>query len=269
MQKRRVPINMARTEGFELGENAVIPRKDTREVHQLGQANDLRMFSVRCEVGRFQLRAGCFHHGRGHAGRQGDAQIHQRAARPFERVIETCRTEHVGDLVRIPHGGGHAVRQDAAIELGGTDERGFDVAMRVDQAGRDVAPGRVDLLHPAIVTAHADNAIPDHRDVAVNHALAHDVQGSSIADHEVRFAPTQGRVDTTGKDSAARHSIRLTEACPARRARRAWKFWREACACGTGARLPPLPAVVALARRSCRRATRCATRRQRRPHGCS
>ena len=57
-----------------------------------------------------------------------------------EEVADAFRAEHVGDLVRIADRGGDAARQDAAVEFVRRDQRGFDVQMRVDEAGTTTRP---------------------------------------------------------------------------------------------------------------------------------
>ena len=59
-----------------------------------------------------------------------------------EEVADALGAQHVGDLVRVADRRRDAVRQHAAVELERRDQRGFDVQMRVDEAGHDDAAAR-------------------------------------------------------------------------------------------------------------------------------
>ena len=74
--------------------------------------------------------------------------------------------EHVRELVRIAHDRGRPARDDDARELRRQQLGRLDVDVRVDQAGDEMAPGRVDPL-VALVRADARDPPARHGDVAV------------------------------------------------------------------------------------------------------
>ena len=78
-QQGRVAVDVAALERFKLGHAAGVFEQNAGVVHEFGQTNHARMIHQRHQIGGLQPRAGGFHMGRGHAGRQVDANIHQGA----------------------------------------------------------------------------------------------------------------------------------------------------------------------------------------------
>ena len=184
-KERRVAVDVAVLEGQELVEDRVLGGEHARKVHELGEADHLRMGAERQEVGGEKLGARGLEGGRGHAGGELDAKVHHRRFRRGEEVADALGAEHVGDLVRVADRGGDAVRQDQAVELGRGDQRGFDVEGRVDEAGDGEAPGTVDLAPAGIGVAGADDAVADDGDIGRRHAAGDDVEEADILDDEV------------------------------------------------------------------------------------
>ena len=83
-----------------------------------------------------------------------------------EEIADAFEPEHVGDLVRIADRGRHAVAKDAAVELKRRHQRGFDVEMRVDEAGNAGEAAPVDLALALVARMRADDAVADDGDVA-------------------------------------------------------------------------------------------------------
>ena len=148
-------------EGGELGEAGRIAPEHAGEIHEFREAEHLRMVGERQEIADFEPRAGGLQIGRGHAARQLHAQVHRHRHRGVEEEADPRRPEHIGDLVRIADRGGDAVPQHAAVEFQRRDQRAFDVAMGVDEAGNDDLAADVDLALAAIVAERPDNAVAD------------------------------------------------------------------------------------------------------------
>ena len=89
------------------------------------------------------------------------------ASEASRKYLKPVDAEHVGDLVRIADRGRDAVGEHAAVEFERRDQRGFDMQMRVDEAGDDDLAGDVDLARAAIVAMRADDAVAESLPKAV------------------------------------------------------------------------------------------------------
>ncbi|MCY1227100.1 hypothetical protein D9M72_393600 [compost metagenome] len=158
-QQRRVAVDMRALKGVELGEADRVLVHDAGEIHELGEADDFWMVAERQKPFDWQIGARRLQMCRRHAGRELDADVHDRFERRIEEELDAFGTEHVCDLVRVADDGRDAERQDAAVEFMRCHERRFDVQMRVDEAGHDDAAGNVDFLASVVVAEGADDAV--------------------------------------------------------------------------------------------------------------
>lgn len=164
-QQRRMAIDMPVLEGQQLVENILVGGQHTGKVHELGQADDLRMIAERQKVRGQQAGPRCLLRRRRHAGGELDAKVHDRRLGGCKEIADAFDAENVGDLVRVADRGRDAVRQDAAIELGRRDQRGFDVEMGIDEARHGEEPSAVDLAPARIGLVCADDPVAADRDV--------------------------------------------------------------------------------------------------------
>ena len=112
--------------------------------------------------------------------------------------------EHVGDLVRVGDDRRRAEGQHEPGELVDEDVRRLDVDVGVDEAGDDVAAGRVKRLPALVVAEPRDVAVADG-DVGVEPFPREDGEDAPAADDEV------GGLVTAGDGEAAR---KIRQAAP-------------------------------------------------------
>ena len=132
--------------------------------------------------------------------------------------------EHVRDLVRVGDDRGRAEREDEPRELVDQQLRRLEVEVRVDEAGDDVAAGRIEGL-AALVLAEAGDEAVDDRDVSVEPLAREGREDAAAADHEVGGLVAAGdrepsREPATGDDSGTHRARRCVPASPASAARR-------------------------------------------------
>ena len=77
-QKRCMAVNVAAPEGLQLLNAARVFVQNTGVIHELGQADHPRVVHQRHQIGGHQPGTCGLHMGRGHAGRQLHADVHQR-----------------------------------------------------------------------------------------------------------------------------------------------------------------------------------------------
>ncbi len=122
----------------ELGEAGGIAREHAGEIHEFGEAEHL--WDGRRAAADRRPRAARRRSRDAVAGTQLDSCTRRSIAvadRGVEEIAQARRAEHVGDLVRIADRRGDAMREHAAVEFERRDQRGFDMQMRVDEAGHD------------------------------------------------------------------------------------------------------------------------------------
>ena len=105
--------------------------------------------------------------------------------------------EHVCDLVRVGDDGRRPERQHEPGELARQEPRGLEVHVRVDEAGHDVPPGRVDAL-AAVVASEAGDPAVDHGHVALEPLAGEDREHPPARDDEI------GRLVAAGDGDPAR-----------------------------------------------------------------
>ena len=126
----------------------------------------------------------------------------------FEEVADAREPQHVRDLMRVADRRGGAVRQDAALELGGRHQAALDVDVGVDEAGRGDPAAGVDLPPAPVGLIGADDPVAADRDVALVQGAGRDVQDASALDHEVSRLPSQRLIDPAAKLGPGRRHTR-------------------------------------------------------------
>ena len=92
--------------------------------------------------------------------------------------------EDVRDLVRIGDDSGRSEREDEPRELVDHELHRLEVHVRVDEAGHDEAPRRVERLAPLVVADTCDHAV-GHCDVGLQPLAREDRQDASAAHDEI------------------------------------------------------------------------------------
>ena len=122
--------------------------------------------------------------GRGHARRRHEVDVERQAGGRVEQPVDTVGAEHVRDLVRVGDDGRRAERQHEPCELVDEQLRRLEVHVRVDEAGDDPAPARIDLVAALVVAEPGDPAVDD-RDVRLEPLPREDREHLAAADDEV------------------------------------------------------------------------------------
>ncbi len=208
-QQRRMPVDMAVLEGEQLCQNTRIGVEHAGEVHHLGEADHLWVAAERQQVLDVKTGTGGLERGRGHAGGEIDAHIHDGALGTVEEVANALGAQHIGDLMRITERGGDAIGEDAAVEFQRGDQRGFDVQMRVDEARHGEAPAAVNNLLAVIAGMGAHDAVRDNGDIGGGDGAGNHVEQADIADDDVgRLFSLPGH-DHAGQKGRAGHGLGL------------------------------------------------------------
>ena len=166
-QQRRMTVDMAALEGFELGHAGRVTGEHAGEVHEFGQPDHLGMITEGQKVIDVEAGAGGLQMGGRHAARELHTDVHDGLDRAVEEIADPRGADHIGDLVRIADRRGDAARKHAAVELVRCDQRAFDVQMGVDEAGYHDPAGDVDFPYAGIGFQRADDAVAADGDVAV------------------------------------------------------------------------------------------------------
>ncbi len=185
-QQRRVPVDMAVLEQQQFLQARGIAMQHARDVHELGKADDLLVPDEGGEVGGVEPSARGLQMRRRHATRQLHAQVQRRVCGALQDVADGLGAEHVRDLMRIADHGRDAVHQHAAVEFVRRDERGFQVAMRIDEAGHRDQAACVDLARPAVLAVGADDAVAADRDVGLGERAGDEIEQPCALNDEVR-----------------------------------------------------------------------------------
>ena len=142
-----------------------------------------------------QIGAGGFQMGRGDAGGELDADVHDRLECGIQEEADAVLADDIGDLVRIADHRRHAIGQDAAVEFMRGDERGFDVQMRVYEAGDDDLAGDVDLFNAPIIGAGADDAVAGDGDVGSDELAGDEIEETAAFQDDFRRDAAGALVD--------------------------------------------------------------------------
>ncbi len=205
--ERGVAVDMPVLEGDQLVEHVRIGGQHAGEIHELGEADHLRVRPHRQEIGGAQRRPRGFERRRRHTGRELDAQVHHGLLGRIEEIADARDAKHVGDLVRIADRRGDALGQHAAIELGRRDQRGFDVQMRVDKAGHREEAAAIDLATPGIGLVGADDAVARDGDIGGGDAAIDDVEQPDVLDDQVGGLGAVSLRNRTGKGGFVVHRV--------------------------------------------------------------
>ena len=208
-QQRRMPVDMATLERHELGDDARIGIEHAGEVHHFGEADDLGMGSERFEVMDFERCTGGFEGGGGDAGRQVDADVHHRLLGAIEEIFDALGAQHIGDFMGVADHGGDAVRQHAAVEFEGGDQGGFDVQVRVDEAGDGEAAVAINGDLAVVARMGADDAVGDDGNVGLGDRAGDHIEQSHILDDKVRRLFSLSGHDHAGEGGGVCHGVFL------------------------------------------------------------
>ena len=87
--------------------------------------------------------------------------------------------------MRIADRGGHAVGEHAAVEFERRDQRRFDVAVGVDEAGDDDLAADVDLADARVFAEGPDDPVVADRHVALDQFAADEIEDPSALQDDV------------------------------------------------------------------------------------
>src|SRR5439155_8639974 len=147
-----------------------------------------------------QRPPGRFESGCGHARRGHEVDVERQTRTDVEQPVHTVRAEHVGDLVRIGDHRRGAEWQHEARELVHEQLRRLEMHVRVDEAGDDIAAGRIENLGPVVLAEAGDVAVAD-RYVDVEPLAGEPGPGATAAEDAV------GRLVAASYGNATREAI--------------------------------------------------------------
>jgi hypothetical protein len=189
-----VPVQRAPGKYAQLPEHVAAARQDSREVHDLREAEHPRVIGERDEVCRGEFRAGGLHRGRRHARRGHHEHRQIQALARVEHVADPSGAQDVRDLVGVAHDGRDTVRQDRIGKAMRRQHRDLDVNVGVDQPGAHVPAVEVDDL-PRRPLAEPDDAISAQRDRGVHDLVREHVDHTAAAQKQVGFDGAAGSPD--------------------------------------------------------------------------
>ena len=227
----------------ELGELGRIARDHPREVHHLGQPDHPPAAQEALDVAFVQRAAGRLELRRRHACRRGEPDVERHPLGRVEQPVDAVCAEHVCDLVRIGDDGRRPERQHEPGELARQEPRGLEVHVRVDEAGHDVPPRRVDPL-AAVVAPEAGDPAVDHGDVALEPLAGEDRQHPPARDDEIRRLVAAGDGDPAREVRSWAARLGLLSAAPARPSRRSHQCENRASVTMMSARTPRTPTTL-------------------------
>ena len=205
---RRVAVDAVGALDRQLRELARRARDHAREVHHLGEADHARAPEQALEVTGRERASRRLEARRGHARRGGEVDVERQVLADVDEPVHAVGAEHVRDLVRVRDDGGRPERQHEAGELGGEQLRRLEVHVRVDEAGNDEGPLRVERLGALVVAEPRDDAVAD-RDVDVEPLAREDAEDPAAADDEIGRLVTPGDGQAPREITRPRHQISL------------------------------------------------------------
>ena len=168
----------------ELRELRRIAGDHSREVHHLGQPDHPPPPQEALQIALGQRAAGRLELRRRHARRRREAHVERHPLGCVEQPVDAVGAQHVCDLVRVGDDGRRPERQHEPGELARQEAGGLEVDVRVDEAGDDVPPGRVDAL-VAVVAPEAGDPAVDHGHVALEPLAGEDREHPPARDDEI------------------------------------------------------------------------------------
>ena len=200
-EERRMPVDRdtAAARIFDLARDGGVPEEKARDVHHLGEPEDVRKVVERREVGGRERRPRRFEMRGRHARRQHHEDVHREARSGLEKGPDSRHAFHVRDLVRVRDRRRRAVCGRETRERRRRRHRGLDVKVRVPERGRDVRAPEVDLVvfPGGAVIAEAENPVAFHADGSVVDLAREDVYDAGVSEDEI------------GRDVAARRHDEL------------------------------------------------------------
>ncbi len=182
---RRMPVDVtgavrARASRAQQGEPSMTPGKfiiSASPRTRRRRMSDSRSPAVSGTPRRLERRGG-------YARRRHEVDVELETCARVEQPVHPVDAEDVRDLVRIGDDGGRPEREDEPRELVDHELDRLEVHVRVDEAGHDVAPGRIERLAPSIAPEPGDDAVDDS-DVGIEPLAREDRQDASPSHDEV------------------------------------------------------------------------------------
>ena len=174
-------IDVAPFEQAQLVHGGWVAEDHAGVIHKFRQPDGGGMVHQRDKIPGLDPGAGGFHLGRGNAGRQLHANVHQGMAAGLLKIADAIGADHVGDFMWIADCGRHPQRRHAAVEFERCDERAFDMQMRVDEAWHQCQVRDIDGPLALIGGADPHDRVTTDRHVARDHRVGHKVPDHAAA----------------------------------------------------------------------------------------
>ena len=114
----------------------------------------------------------------------------------LKHILNAVGAHDIGDLVGVGDDGGRAVRQRRADEFLRRDETGFQMDVRVDEAGADDLAGHI-VFDLALIAAEAHDQAVRHGDIARQQLIGEYVDIRRVFQHQIGLLPAGGGLDHT------------------------------------------------------------------------
>ena len=191
-----VDLLVVRLRGDDLRDDLGVIVDHAVGVHHLGQTLYSGVVVERVDGAVVQIRAGFVHRRGRDAGRQHEPHVDGQPLGRLEHIVNAVGAHDVGDLMGVGDDGGRAVRQRRADEFLRRDETGFQMDVRVDEAGADDLAGHV-IFDLALVAAKAHDQAVRHGDVARQQLVGEHVDIRRVFQHQIGLLPAGGGLDHT------------------------------------------------------------------------
>ena len=198
LQARRVAVDLlvVRLRGDDLRDDLGVIVDHAVGVHHLGQTLYSGVVVERVDGAVVQIRAGFVHRRGRDAGRQHEPHVDGQPLGRLEHIVNAVGAHDVGDLMGVGDDGGRAVRQRRADEFLRRDETGFQMDVRVDEAGADDLAGHI-VFDLALIAAEAHNQAVRHGDIARQQLIGEYVDIRRVFQHQIGLLPAGGGLDHT------------------------------------------------------------------------
>ena len=120
--------------------------EDAGEIHHLAQVAHFIAFEQAAHRVCINAGTGCFEDSGGHATRCAEEEMERHLPSIVDHELHTFNAHHIGDLVRIAHGGHGTMQHGEPREFTRHQHAAFNVYVRINEAGHDVpVHGAADL----------------------------------------------------------------------------------------------------------------------------
>ena len=195
-QQWRMPVDMAARKGLQLGDAACILVQHPGIVHEFRKPDHTGMIHQRDQIIRPQPRAGGFHMGGRHAGRQLHPDIHQGAGGRLQEILDARQPTNIGNFMRIANGGRHAMRGHTAVKFKRGDKAAFNMQMRVDEPRHKDFACDVNFARTLIAAKHPYNRVTTNRHIGWHQIAGDQIKHAASLQHQISGHNTTALINT-------------------------------------------------------------------------